>query len=151
MRGLCVGSVLLLGLTGAAPLAGQSTAELEDQVRAAERAFAKTMADRDLAAFKTHLADETVFLGGSTALRGSEAVADGWARFFDGAQAPFSWDPETVVVLESGTLALSTGPVYNPAGERAGTFNSIWRREADGRWRIVFDKGCPPCNCASSP
>jgi ketosteroid isomerase-like protein len=22
-----------------------------------------------------------------------------------------------------------------------GTFNSIWRREADGRWLVVFDKG----------
>lgn len=150
MRGLCVGSVLLLSLAGAAPLAGQTTAELEDQVRAAERAFAKTMADRDLAAFRSHLADDAVFMGG-TALRGSKAVGDGWARFFDGAQAPFSWDPETVVVLESGTLALSTGPVYNPAGERAGTFNSIWRREADGRWRIVFDKGCPPCDCGKAP
>jgi ketosteroid isomerase-like protein len=30
-------------------------------------------------------------------------------------------------------------------GLRVGTFNSVWRLEADGKWRIVFDKGCPPC------
>lgn len=66
-------------------------------------------------------------------------------------QAPFSWDPETVVVLASGTLALSSGPVRNPAGERVGAFNSVWRRQADGRWRIVFDKGCPPCDCGRAP
>jgi ketosteroid isomerase-like protein len=29
---------------------------------------------------------------------------------------------------------------------QVGTFTSIWRRESDGRWRIVFDKGCPPCD-----
>jgi ketosteroid isomerase-like protein len=50
-------------------------------------------------------------------------------------------------VLASGTLALSSGPVYDPDGKRAGTFNSTWRKEADGRWRVVFDKGCPPCDC----
>jgi len=107
MRALFVGSGLLLSLMAAAPAAGQTTAELEDQVRATERAFAKSMADRDLAAFTAHLSDEAVFMGGTT-LRGRQAITDGWAPFFKNAQAPFSWEPETVVVLESGTLALSS-------------------------------------------
>jgi ketosteroid isomerase-like protein len=59
--------------------------------------------------------------------------------------APFSWEPEHVEVLASGTLALSSGPVFGRDGTRIGTFNSVWRLEADGRWRVVFDKGCPPC------
>ena len=42
-----------------------------------------------------------------------------------------------------GTLALSTGPVRNPAGQPIARFNSIWRQEAPGVWRIVFDKGQP--------
>ena len=45
---------------------------------------------------------------------------------------------------DSGTLALSTGPVRDPAGSVVATFTSIWRREA-GRWRIVFDKGNEAC------
>ena len=24
------------------------------------------------------------------------------------------------------------------------SFNSIWQRQADGRWLVVFDKGSPP-------
>jgi predicted secreted Zn-dependent protease len=28
---------------------------------------------------------------------------------------------------------------------RVAKFNSTWRRESDGRWRVVFDVGCPPC------
>lgn len=49
----------------------------------------------------------------------------GCARFFEGPVAPFSWEPEEVQVLDSGTLALGTGPVHDPQGQRIGTFNSI--------------------------
>lgn len=31
----------------------------------------------------------------------------------------------------------------DPEGNRIGTFNSIWRLNADGVWKIVFDRGCP--------
>ena len=65
-----------------------------------------------------------------------------------GPDAPFSWRPEVVQVLDSGTLALTSGPVRDPTGRRTGTFNSIWRREPNDQWRVVFDKGCPPpCDC----
>ena len=121
-----------------------------DQVLAAERAFAKTMADRDHAAFVSFLADEAIFLG-RTKQRGKAAVAEAWKKFYEGKQAPFSWAPETVAVLESGTLALSSGPVFDPTGKRTGTFNSVWRREKDGSWKIILDNGCPPCNCAAAP
>jgi ketosteroid isomerase-like protein len=128
------------------PAFAADTAQLAEQVRAVETAFAKTMADRDWAAFKAFISAEAVFFGGQRILRGRDAVADGWKRYFEGAQAPFSWAPEQVEALASGTLALSSGPVFAADGTRTGTFQSIWRLEPDGRWRIVFDKGCPPCN-----
>ena len=53
--------------------------------------------------------------------------------------------------LESGSLALSSEPVLDPMGKRIGTFQSVWRLEADGRWRIIFDKGCPACDQAPKP
>ena len=116
------------------------------KVRAREAAFAKTMADRDLAAFATFVAKDAVFLG-KTALRGRPAVVEGWKGLFDGPKAPFSWQPERVEVPASGTLALSTGAVFDPQGERVGTFNSTWRLDDDGEWRVVLDTGCPPCKC----
>jgi ketosteroid isomerase-like protein len=140
--------ILWLWIAAAATLPAQSNAELKEQVRATERAFAKTMADRDHAAFVSFLADEAVFFGAAGVLRGPRQVGDGWKRFYEGAKAPFSWEPEQVEVLDSGTLALSSGPVWDPDHKRIGTFSSIWRRNADGKWKIVFDKGCPPCNCA---
>ncbi len=139
---LLAAGLALAAVTLSAAPTPQSTSDLQAEVRGAERAFAKTMADRDHAAFTSFLADEAVFFGGATPLRGKAAIAAGWKPFFEGPQAPFSWDPEVVEVLDSGTLALSSGPVKDPQGQVVGIFNSIWRREADGRWRVVFDKGC---------
>ena len=144
-----IATTLAVFATLALPMAAGAATheELVEQVRAAETAFARTMAVRDHAAFGTFVAEEGVFFGGRGPLRGAAAVSEGWKRFFEGAEAPFSWKPETVEVLASETLALTSGPVLDPAGAPVGVFTSIWRLEADGRWRVVFDKGCPPCEC----
>jgi ketosteroid isomerase-like protein len=141
----------VLTVLAAAPTPRPETnEELKEQVRLAEAAFAKTMVDRDHAAFVSFLADETVFMG-PTILRGKAAVADAWKRFYDGPKAPFAWGPERVEVLDSGTLGMTSGPVFDETGQRTGTFNSVWRREKDGQWRIVFDIGCPPCAPPKGP
>lgn len=123
---------------------GGAREALQQQVRDVETAFAKTMADRDHDAFSTFLADEAVFVSAATA-RGRDQVAAQWQRFFESPEAPFSWQPETVEVLDSGTLALSTGPVHDAGGQLISRFSSIWRQEAPGEWRIVFDKGEQVC------
>lgn len=119
-----------------------SAAGVKADVTAAERAFAKTMADRDLAAFAAFVAEDAVFFSGPEPRRGRSQVVEWWSRFFaPGTPAPFSWEPDQVEVLPSGGLALSTGPVRDSQGKIVSRFNSIWRRDADGRWRVVFDKG----------
>jgi len=119
--------------------------QLRQQVFDTERAFAKAMADRDYAAFTAFLSSEAVFFTGPEPSRGREAVAERWKRYFEGPQAPFSWEPAEVEVLPSGTLALSTGPVHDRDGRLIASFTSIWRLEGPGTWRIVFDKGCAAC------
>ena len=140
--------VFVLGVVAVAPSRADQMPEvtkLVEQLRNTETAFARTMADRDHAAFASFLAEETVFYGGAGELRGKQAVADAWKKFYETREAPFSWRPEVVSVLDSGTLGLTSGPVFDPAGKQTGTFTSIWRRTADGRWEIVFDRGCPYC------
>jgi ketosteroid isomerase-like protein len=57
------------------------------------------------------------------------------------------WEPEFAEVAASGDLGYTTGPwEYRPAPERNqptsyGHFNSIWKREASGGWRVVVDIG----------
>lgn len=123
-------------------------ASLRQQVMDTERAFAKSLADRDHEAFTAFLADGAIFFNGDSSVRGKAAVAAQWKPFFDGNAPPFSWEPDQVQVLDSGDLALSTGPVRDPAGNVVGRFNSIWRLKSPGMWRIVFDKGSPVCKRA---
>lgn len=122
---------------------GDARNALADEVAARERAFARTMAERDFDAFLAFVSEEAIFFAGQEPLRGRDAVGAGWRRFYEGPEAPFSWEPDRVEVLDSGHLALSTGPVRDPAGEVVGRFNSIWRLDPDGVWRVIFDKGCP--------
>jgi ketosteroid isomerase-like protein len=140
--------VLTLGLPAAAIAAdGPGNADLAAQLRATEEAFARTMADRDYEAFVSFVAEEAVFFGQRGEIRGREAVAAAWKPLYEGVAAPFAWQPEVATVLDSGNLGLTSGPVLAPDGRRIGTFTSVWRREPDGSWKIIFDRGCPDCEC----
>lgn len=133
-------------LTAAGTAATAQTVDVEAlarQVADTERAFAHSMAERNHAAFVALLSEQAVFYSGAKVLRGKAEVAAGWKAYFDGAKAPFSWEPHQVQVLADGTLAWSSGPVRDPSGKPFARFNSVWRQEAPGVWRIVFDKGQP--------
>lgn len=143
MRRVIPLSCALASLLIAGPATAQTNADLARQVVVAESSFAHTMAARDHEAFASFIAPDAIFFSRQGPLRGRAAVLEAWAPFFAGPDAPFSWRPELVEVLDSGTLALTSGPVRDPTGRQTGTFNSIWRREPNDQWRVVFDKGCP--------
>jgi len=141
-------ALLSVALAACAQLDRPDAKALQHRVFAVERAFAKTMADRDHAAFARFVSEEAVFFSGPEPLHGRQAVAEHWKRFYEKPQAPFSWEPDRVEVIASGTLAISTGVVRDPNGKPIGRFNSIWRQEEPGVWRVLFDKGEPVCDCA---
>lgn len=138
---------ILFSAITAAVAAPMTNAELKQQVTETERAFAATMKARDHAAFTSFLSDEAVFFSGPKPLHGKDAVAKAWKAFYDKPEAPFSWEPDEVEVLASGNLAISGGPVYDPKGKLIARFSSIWRLEAPGKWRVVFDRGSDVCDC----
>jgi len=140
--------LLVLDLVAIPAMASESMAQLTEEVRATEIAFARTLADRDVKTFVSMIAPDVIWLG-ETPLRGPDEVLKSWQKFFDAQKAPFSWAPEIVEVQEGGKLALSTGPVFNPEGKRVATYTSIWRREASGKWLIIFDRGSPDCDRAA--
>lgn len=147
--------LVILAVTAAtavvfAPTPAAAKSDPSRDVFAAESSFAATMAARDHEAFGTFLAEEGIFYGRRGAIRGKKAIMEAWAPLFEGAAAPFSWRPDGADVLESGSLAMTSGPVHDPSGKLIGRFNSIWRLEKDGKWRVIFDKGCDVCEPAKA-
>src|SRR5258707_523240 len=107
---------------------------------ATQRGFPGTIAERGQTKFFRFISAEAVFFCADNPLHGKSTINAAWAKYFKEPSAPFSWEPMQVEVLDSGTLALSSGPVKDGAGKLIGTFTSIWRLEAPNTWRIVFDK-----------
>ncbi|MBV8035777.1 DUF4440 domain-containing protein [Roseateles sp.] len=110
------------------------------EVSATETSFAAAFAARDLARFRSFLAADTIWMG-KEALHGPEAVMLAWNSYLTSPQPPFSWGPDLALVLPSGDLARTSGPVRDPDGRQVGRFQSTWRRKPAGGWEIVFDFG----------
>jgi ketosteroid isomerase-like protein len=146
--------VALLGLVCLQPTlllaSGESIdrSELAESLRHTERAFAASAQRKDLDAFAGFIAGDAVFSGGST-LVGREAIVAGWAPFFEASGPLIRWEPCAAEVDDSGDLGLTTGQFWievEREGEESllrGSFASVWRRQADGSWRVILDTGTP--------
>ncbi|MBT8421690.1 MAG: DUF4440 domain-containing protein [Gammaproteobacteria bacterium] len=142
MQRLIITAVLLVAST---PVWADLTAD----VRCQEIAFSRAAEDRDHASFVSFLDTDARFVGNQV-LRGPDEIAAAWQVFFSDDGPSIKWRPQFVEVLESGDLALTRGPyrvlAKGPDGEPVeewGTFNSVWRKDADDTWRIILDAGSP--------
>lgn len=115
---------------------------------AAERAFARASVERGVrAAFLAYFADDGVaflphLINAKTAY-GSLPALTGKPEF------TLDWVPIYGDISAAGDLGYSTGPVVNsdntaqkrPA--RHSLFFSVWKKQANGDWRVVLDLGVP--------
>lgn len=127
-----------------------------EQVRAAEIAFAKSVMDDRPELFASFLDPDTVFVSGANLRRGKAAVVESWKGFFGAERPYFEWHPEIVELSADGNLGFSRGPWVirskdkdGKEAELRGIYNSVWQRQSDGSWRIIFDAGCSPCPACS--
>ena len=125
-------------------------ADLADEVRCREVGFSQSVESQDRELFASFIDPDARFVGNKVD-RSPEAIAEAWSVFFTGDLPAIKWRPQFIEVLESGDLALSRGPYrivdkneQGEAREAWGTFNSVWRRNDDGEWLIVFDAGSFP-------
>ena len=139
----CVCIVLLL--------TGCETAEDTDRAKreifAADRAFAELSVTEGMATAFLQNMDEnpTIYQEGAHPFTGREAINALYANTGDGS---LDWEPTFAEVAASGDLGYSLGRyVYtyrDSVGEdqkSQGYYVTIWKKQADGSWKYVFDSG----------
>jgi ketosteroid isomerase-like protein len=120
---------------------GASKADVMTLVEA-ERSFARfAEASGTRAAFLEFLTDEAVIF------RPRPVNAHDWYTENTQDSGLLSWEPVYAEISSSGELGYTTGPWefrrYAEDAEAAsyGHYVSIWRKQADGSWRVILDLG----------
>jgi ketosteroid isomerase-like protein len=124
----------------------------ECAVHARESSFAASVERRDEKAFAEHIHPGAVFLGAGAPARGRDAVVASWSRIVRGDGVRLRWRAGDVVIGGDPSIAYSTGPSYfeslapvDPAKPRPrytlNNFFSVWVKDRDGRWRVMYDGG----------
>lgn len=107
-------------------------------VIAAERAFAADGARVGwVEAFEAHSTDGAILLGaGPENAHQSLAGIDPANR----GDTSLAWGPDFAGISRGGDFGFTTGP-YNGGGAAFGQYFTVWRRQADGAWKWIYDGG----------
>jgi len=134
--------ILLVGC--GTPHKSQTEAE---ELFAADVAFAAMSETQDAAeAFDAYLADDAIQLPhGVEPILGRDEIV---RQMADGPHFTLLWTPMTAEVATSGDLGYSWGTYVSESKaddgttrKRHGKYMNVWRKQADGSWKVILDMG----------
>jgi uncharacterized protein (TIGR02246 family) len=120
-------------------------------VQRADSAMSEATARRDLAGFLSFLTEDVWFIpnGAETAV-GRDGVARLWAALFQQSGPTLTWRPTGADVAASGDLAYTRGEFESKGTDaegkpftRTGRYLTVWRKQADGSWKVAVDTSDP--------
>jgi ketosteroid isomerase-like protein len=139
-------SALLVAACGEAPRAGPAAGDVAT-LRAADSLLQLALTARDADRAAAFYAEDAVLLPvAEPIVEGRTAIRDEWRHLF--AIPGYSAAAGLVAAVTSadGTLGYTRGtyasPMLAPDGQEVverGKWVSVWRRDPEGRWRIVVD------------
>ena len=150
-------ALLLFGCAQAPPPAPPDTRAADEKaIRDMETAWVKEFAAKDLDKIVAHYADDgTVLLSNAPTMAGKDAIRAGMKEAI--ADPNFSLDLKTVKVeVSKDDLAYSQG-TYSFKGTDAktkkvvaetGRYVEVYKKQADGSWKIVQDINSPEAPAA---
>jgi len=102
----------------------------------AERAFAaEAQAKGQWTAFRKYAADEAVMF------TPQQVNAQTFLKEMKDPPVAVFWWPGASYVSCDGSYAVNTGPWVRQWGKSVGYFTTVWKRQADGSWKWIYDGG----------
>lgn len=124
-----------------------------DSMVNAERAFARSATEKGIRdSFLEYFADDAIAFSPAP-VSATERLRSRPARPF--SELELTWEPRTGDIAASGELGWLTGPSifidHTTPGSAAqhGNYLSVWRRKAEGPWRVFIDVGSQPPRAVS--
>lgn len=144
---------LLLGCGGGydAPDAQQLEA-WKAEIMEADRAFDAATAEQGADGWVSFFSETgAMVVEGIGEVRGPEAIRKIIEPGFADPSASLRWEPLRAEMAQSGDLGYTVGRFQNIVVDstgadqvvRQGIYVSIWRRQADGSWKVEMDLGNP--------
>lgn len=122
---------------------------LQDELFAADRAYARAVADSGLAAWTARFAPDIAKPGngGLVLLRGIDPIAGNDKALFADASRLLTWEPTDAAAYADRETGVTVGR-YAVVRRTArtdtlsrGRYLTLWRKQPDGRWKILLDTG----------
>ncbi len=146
--------LLLLTLVGAITGCGRTlkTEKSRNSLMDVDRQFSKLSVEKGVPiAFDTFMADSAVmYRQNGLPMKGRETIKDILSKRSGGS---LQWEPISSDISTSGDLGYTLGEYEytftDSTGQKLSSFGNyvtIWRKQADGSWKFVFDAGnsAPP-------
>ncbi len=141
------GLIALLALVTACTGAGENRkGHAKNEILAAEKEFQQMVRDKGMKeAFLYFADDNATIVRGERLFEGKEAIRAYYGRP-QRAKMELFWTPKFVDASTSGDLGYTYGTytfiVTDSTGARKegkGFFHTVWKKQADGKWKFVWD------------
>ncbi len=140
--------VFLFGvmLTACAPAGENLPAELMD----VDRAFARAVAERGVDGWVSFFAADGMMVSGQLTTKGQDSIRALMTPAFADPSYALEWEPTHAEVAASGDFGYTLGRYVSSqtdaegsAVRQTGSYVSVWRKDADGMWKVALDVGSP--------
>lgn len=120
--------------------------QIKNEIFETEKSFEKMVLEKGLyEGFTAFAADNAVLMRNDSIINGKEAIINYMAKGKENeGKYKLEWTPDFIEVAESGELAYTYGKYTLKLAENdsligKGIFHSIWKKQADGSWKYVWD------------
>jgi ketosteroid isomerase-like protein len=110
-----------------------------------DREFAKASETRGGMGWQEYMAPNAVKpSNGGRILNGPREIGDNMNVAF-ASGFTLTWEPTRAEISRGGNIGYTWGRYHSTLNgkSREGTYMTIWQKQTDGRWKVVFDTGDP--------